>query len=114
MEKASYAQINGFQDNIAHGKENDWRCRSGSRYLYICEDGLVHYCSQQRGYPAKPLAEYTVEDVRREYRTVKACAPRCTVACVHQISYIDGWRGKQDLQPTSAADPQAQGLVQLR
>jgi hypothetical protein len=33
---------------------------------------------------------------------------------VHQISYIDGWRGKQDLQPTSAADPQAQGLVQLR
>jgi len=23
----------------------------GARYLYICEDGLVHYCSQQRGYP---------------------------------------------------------------
>ena len=55
MEKSSYAQINYFQDNIAHGKENDWRCRSGARYLYICEDGLVHYCSQQRGYPAKPL-----------------------------------------------------------
>src|SRR5256885_3785721 len=24
MEKSSYAQINYFQDNIAHGKENDW------------------------------------------------------------------------------------------
>src|SRR5436305_8495290 len=59
MEKSSYAQINYFQDNIANGKENNWRCRAGSRYLYICEDGLVHYCSQQRGYPAKPLAEYT-------------------------------------------------------
>lgn len=114
MEKASYAQINGFQDNIAHGKENNWRCRSGARYLYICEDGLVHYCSQQRGYPAKPLADYTLEDIRREYRTAKSCAPRCTVACVHQISYIDGWRGKQDLMPTAAADAQAQGLVQLQ
>src|SRR5436853_1225989 len=47
MEKSSYAQINYFQDNIAHGRENDWRCRAGARYLYICEDGLVHYCSQQ-------------------------------------------------------------------
>ena len=80
----SYARINYFQDNIAHGKENNWRCRAGARYLYICEDGLVHYCSQQRGYPGKPLLEYTVEDIRREYRTAKGCAPRCTVACVHQ------------------------------
>src|SRR6516165_8260217 len=38
MEKASYSRVNGFQDNIAHGKENDWRCRAGARYLYICED----------------------------------------------------------------------------
>ena len=57
--RSSYAQINDFQDNIAHGRENHWRCRAGARYLYICEDGLVHYCSQQRGYPAKPLTEYT-------------------------------------------------------
>ena len=104
MEKSSYARINYFQDNIAHGKENHWRCRAGARYLYICEDGLVHYCSQQRGYPAKPLAEYTVDDIRREYRTDKSCAPRCTVACVHQISYIDFWRGKQDLTPSRAGE----------
>ena len=69
MEKASYARFNGFQDNIAHGRQNEWRCRAGARYLYICEDGLVHYCSQQRGYPGKPLLEYTVEDIRREYLT---------------------------------------------
>jgi MoaA/NifB/PqqE/SkfB family radical SAM enzyme len=114
MEKASYARINYFQDNIAHGKENNWRCRAGARYLYICEDGLVHYCSQQRGYPGKPLADYTLADIRREYRTEKGCAPRCTVACVHQISYIDFWRGKQDLQPTAIGDQQSQGLVQLQ
>ena len=113
MEKSSYAQINYFQDNIAHGRENQWRCRAGSRYLYICEDGLVHYCSQQRGYPAKPLAEYTRADIRREYRTAKGCAPRCTVACVHQISYIDFWRGRQDLTP-APAEAQPEGLVQIR
>ena len=114
MEKSSYARVNYFQDNIAHGKENHWRCRAGSRYLYICEDGLVHYCSQQRGYPGKPLAEYTVEDIRREYRTAKGCAPRCTVACVHQISYIDFWRGPQDLTAAPVNDNQPQGLVQLQ
>jgi MoaA/NifB/PqqE/SkfB family radical SAM enzyme len=113
MEKTSYSRVNGFQDNIAHGKENEWRCRAGSRYLYICEDGLVHYCSQQRGYPGKPLLGYTRDDVRREYRTAKGCAPRCTVACVHQVSKIDFWRGPQDLQ-SHVPEQSPQGLVQLQ
>jgi MoaA/NifB/PqqE/SkfB family radical SAM enzyme len=112
MEKNSYARINYFQDNIAHGRENHWRCRAGSRYLYVCEDGLVHYCSQQRGVPAKPLMEYTREDIRREYRTAKSCAPRCTVACVHQISYIDFWRGPQEA-PATLENP-APDLVQIQ
>ena len=114
MEKSSYARINYFQDNIAHGKSNHWRCRAGPRYLYICENGLVHYCSQQRGYPGKPLADYTVEDVRREYRTEKNCAPHCTVACVHQISYMDFWRGKQDLAPSPVGEQRGERLVQLQ
>src|SRR5580692_11186040 len=45
--KKSFSRLNYFQHNIAKGRENNWRCRAGSRYLYICEDGLVHYCSQQ-------------------------------------------------------------------
>jgi MoaA/NifB/PqqE/SkfB family radical SAM enzyme len=114
MEKRSYSRINYFQDNIAHGKENQWRCRAGARYLYVCEDGLVHYCSQQRGYPAKPLLEYTVEDIRREYRTAKACAPRCTVACAHQTAYLDFWRGEQT-PGTAAREPaEPDRLVQLQ
>lgn len=112
MEKGSYSRINGFQDNIAAGRPNDWRCRSGSRYLYICEDGLVHYCSQQRGYPAKPLMDYSVEDIRREYVSEKGCAPHCTVSCVHQVSYLDFWRGKQRAVPP-VAQPEGE-LVQIR
>jgi hypothetical protein len=86
-----------FQENVAYGREHDWRCRAGARYLYVCEDGLVHYCSQQRGYPGIPLANYTLEDIRREYRTQKGCAPRCTVSCVQQISVVDNWRDPQTL-----------------
>src|SRR5499425_3868116 len=60
LEKRSFTRVNAFQDNIALGRPNQWRCRAGARYLYICEDGLVHYCSQQRGYPAIPLENYTL------------------------------------------------------
>ena len=72
----------------------------------------MHYCSQQRGYPAKPLAEYTVADIRREFLTEKSCAPRCTVACVHQISYIDFWRAPQ--MADAAGVPESDRLVQIR
>jgi MoaA/NifB/PqqE/SkfB family radical SAM enzyme len=102
FEKKHFSRLNYFQDNIANGKPSDWRCRAGARYLYICEDGLVHYCSQQRGFPGKPLEQYTVEDIRREYITEKTCAPLCTVSCVHQISYFDFFRGEQ----TRSVDPE--------
>ena len=97
FEKKHFSRLNYFQENIANGKPSDWRCRAGSRYLYICEDGLVHYCSQQRGFPAKPLEQYTVADIKREYITEKSCAPLCTISCVHQISYFDFFRGPQTL-----------------
>jgi len=112
--KRSYSRFNQFQHNIARGQENQWRCRSGARYLYICEDGLVHWCSQQRGYPGVPLAEYTKQDLRREYHTEKPCAPRCTVSCVQQVSMLDNWRAPQPLQPRpAAAHSHGQSLVQL-
>ncbi len=97
FEKTHFSRLNYFQENIANGKPSDWRCRAGSRYLYICEEGLVHYCSQQRGFPAKPLEQYTVADIKREYITQKSCAPLCTISCVHQISYFDFFRGEQTL-----------------
>jgi len=112
MAKRSYAQLNFFQDNIAHGRPNNWKCRAGARYLYVCEDGLVHYCSQQRGYPAKPLEQYTVADIRREYLTVKGCAPLCTVACAHYTSYMDFWRDPQTF--TAPERTESPELVQLQ
>ena len=110
FEKKHFSRLNYFQEAIANGEPSDWRCRAGARYLYICEDGLVHYCSQQRGFPAKALEHYTVEDIRREYVTQKSCAPFCTVSCVHQISYFDFFRGRQ----TRVVEPEpAEQLVTI-
>jgi MoaA/NifB/PqqE/SkfB family radical SAM enzyme len=114
LEKGSFTRVNAFQDNIARGLPNDWRCRAGARYLYICEDGLVHYCSQQRGYPAVPLATYTRDDLRREFLTEKSCAPHCTVSCVHQVSIFDSWRAPQHPAPPISAVVEQQELVQIR
>src|ERR1035437_9693231 len=110
LEKRSFTRVNAFQDNIALGRPNQWRCRAGARCLYICEDGLVHYCSQQRGYPGIPLEKYTIADLRREFHTEKPCAPHCTVSCVHQVSVLDAWRAPQ--RPAPASEP-ASRLVHI-
>jgi len=111
--KRHYARFNGFQENLVLGKPNEWRCRAGARYLYICENGLVHYCSQQRGYPGVPLENYTSADIRREYYAKKECASFCTVACVHQISIFDSWRAPQTDSGRALADPGVDGAAKF-
>jgi MoaA/NifB/PqqE/SkfB family radical SAM enzyme len=88
----SFAQYDRFQRNIAQGLPNQWHCRAGGRFLYICEDGLVHYCSQQRGQPGIPLESYGPADLEREAAREKACAPYCTISCVHQTAMLDAFR----------------------
>ncbi len=93
--KRSWTRFNRFQDDLAYGRPHEWRCRAGARYLYICEDGLVHYCSQQRGFPGIPLENYRPEDLQREFYSEKPCAKLCTIACVQQIAMLDNWRAPQ-------------------
>jgi MoaA/NifB/PqqE/SkfB family radical SAM enzyme len=90
----SFAHLDVFQRNIARGLPNGWHCPAGGRFLYICEDGLVHYCSQQRGAPAIPLEDYTPEHLRREGAREKHCAPNCTISCVHQTAMLESFRTK--------------------
>ncbi|MFM8392930.1 MAG: radical SAM protein [Acidobacteriota bacterium] len=101
--KKKFGWLNSFQDDLAYGRPHNWRCRAGARYLYICEDGLVHYCSQQRGYPAIPLEEYTLEHIAREFNNEKPCAKYCTIACVQQVAMMDNWRAPQQ----STEEPEA-------
>ena len=98
----SFARHNPWRANLVRGLPNDWHCTAGGRHLYICEDGLVHYCLAQRGYPAIPLSRYTREDIVRESKAVKSCAPYCTIFCVQRVASLDKLR----------SDPK-QALVQL-
>jgi MoaA/NifB/PqqE/SkfB family radical SAM enzyme len=93
--KNLYSGVRGFQDHLAAGQSNDWRCRAGARYLDVCENGLVHYCSQQRGWPGIPLEQYTTEHIRAAFDMPKSCAPYCTIGCVHRVSTMDYWRRPQ-------------------
>jgi MoaA/NifB/PqqE/SkfB family radical SAM enzyme len=97
-----------FQDNLARGRPHEWSCRAGARYLYVDEHGKVSYCSQWRGTPGKPLADYTREDIRREYGTRKPCAPFCTINCVQRVGVFDNWRSPQTGQ---AAIPASTDLL---
>ncbi len=97
-----------FQDNLALGRPNEWRCRAGARYLYVDEGGLVHYCSQMRGHPGVPLEGYTQADLDREYASEKACAPFCTIGCVQRVALFDNWRSPQTVRagmPAPVAAP---------
>jgi MoaA/NifB/PqqE/SkfB family radical SAM enzyme len=116
----AFSQNERFQTNLIAGAPNEWHCRAGSRYLYVCEDGLVHWCSQQRGYPGIPLERYSQEDLDRESRSVKPCAPYCTINCVHQTAMLDDFREKPQqtlaavLAPRHARDPSFQAPLSVR
>ena len=85
----SFARHNPWRRNLVEGKPNDWHCAAGGRHLYICENGLVHYCMAQRGYPAIPLEQYTQQDIDRERKAPKSCAPYCTIFCIQRVALVD-------------------------
>ena len=62
----------------------------------------------------KPLLAYTRDDIRREYRTEKSCAPHCTVSCVHQVSYVDFFRAPQSARPMPSLPEESPDLVQIQ
>ena len=69
-----------------------YRCRAGSRFLYVDENGMVSWCSQQRAAFAVPLDQYTPKHLKEQFHTPKTCADSCTVGCVRTCSQYDNWR----------------------
>jgi MoaA/NifB/PqqE/SkfB family radical SAM enzyme len=116
----SFAHYDRFQENLVRGMSNQWDCHAGARFLYICEDGLVHWCSQQRGHPGIPLAAYTQQDVERQYAIPKGCAPFCGISCVHQTAMLDQIREnprrmlEELIERRRAADPNFRAPLLLR
>jgi len=81
-----------YRDRLIEKGEAPFKCRAGSRYLYLDEFGAAHWCSQTREVFGKPLEDYTLDDLRRQFHTRKACDRGCTVGCVRSASAWDEWR----------------------
>jgi MoaA/NifB/PqqE/SkfB family radical SAM enzyme len=81
------------EELIEHGRA-PFRCRAGSRYLYVDEHGKVAWCSQTRDVFERDLESYSFADLRQQFHTVKTCSDGCTVGCVRTASSYDGWRAQ--------------------
>ena len=76
---------------LQHGRA-PFKCRAGSRYLYVDEHGMVRWCSQTREVWGKDLMAYDWADLEQQFDTVKSCNEQCTVGCVRNNSKVDEWR----------------------
>lgn len=84
-----------YRQRLMNDGEAPFRCRAGSRYLYIDEFGTVRWCSQTREGWGIPLADYTRDDLREQFHTPKSCNSGCTLGCVRHCSRYDQWRGQR-------------------
>jgi len=94
----------GWEDAMIEAGEAPFKCRAGSRYIYVDEFGKVSYCSQRRGEPGIPLLEYGREEMRAAFDAPKGCEPQCTIACVRRASVYDQWRPQRG-EPTPPPPP---------
>ncbi len=95
----------GWERQMLSTGRSDWKCRAGSRYLYVDEFGVVSYCSQRRGAPGIPLLEYGSKQIRHQGALRKGCEPGCTISCVRRVSVVDGFRRQEAEAPVLACPP---------
>ena len=106
-----FDEAHDYRTRLLAGGEAPFKCRAGARYLYVDEFGIVRWCSQQRDRFGIPLADYTGDDLARQFHTRKGCEAHCTVGCARTNSAPDEWRSQRlDLDP---AHIPAQTLVSL-
>lgn len=84
-----WKDLRDYRDRLLEGGVAPFRCRAGSRYLYIDEHGLAHWCAQTMDRFARPLGEYDAEELRRQYYTAKDCNAACTIGCARSCSQVD-------------------------
>ncbi len=90
-----FSESNEYRERLIRGEAAPFKCRSGSRYLYVDEFGDAHWCSQKRDLFSKPILEYTVRDLKEQFYLQKGCESFCTIGCVRSCSSVDEFR-KQD------------------
>lgn len=90
----SWMDFSSYRKRLVRDGVSPFKCRSGSRYLYVDEFGRVNWCAQTRNVWSKPLLTYTRDDLREQFHTYKSCNPTCTIGCSRSASQLDGWRAQ--------------------
>jgi len=86
----------GYREKLIYQGRAPFKCRAGSRYLYINEFGQVQWCSQTKSAYSKELLNYDFEDLHKQFSTPKNCSETCTVGCARSASVYDQWRNQMD------------------
>jgi hypothetical protein len=82
-----------YRWRLVNGLDADFKCRAGSRYLYVDEFQRATWCSQTRSsFEFKSLFDYTWRDMREQFHTKKPCSTNCTMGCARRVSRLDLWR----------------------
>jgi MoaA/NifB/PqqE/SkfB family radical SAM enzyme len=87
-----WPEFSGYREKLVRGRPAPFKCRAGSRYLYVDEYGNVNWCSQTRSVWSKPLLDYTLNDLKEQFYSYKSCNPTCTLNCSRSASLFDNWR----------------------
>jgi MoaA/NifB/PqqE/SkfB family radical SAM enzyme len=95
---ARWRQAGNYRTRLLEHGRAPFKCRAGSRYLYIDEFGMVRWCSQTREWWGRDLMDYGPADLREQFYTKKSCNEQCTVGCVRNNSKLDEWR-RQHIEP---------------
>lgn len=104
-------ELSDYRHRIIRKGEAPFKCRAGSRYLYVDEHGIVTWCSQTRDAFRKPLMDYTHNDLREQFYTYKGCHAGCTLGCVRSASSLDNWRRQG--KPEAAVPARARKVANL-
>lgn len=84
-----------YRWRLVNGMDANFRCRSGSRYIYVDEFQRATWCSQTREHVQfKSLFDYTWDDMKEQFYTPKSCSADCTIGCSRRVARLDEWRAQ--------------------
>jgi MoaA/NifB/PqqE/SkfB family radical SAM enzyme len=84
--------FSSYRKRLVRHASAPFKCRAGSRYLYVDEYGKVNWCSQTRNVWSKNLMDYTATDLREQFYQYKSCHATCSLGCARSTSQLDHWR----------------------
>jgi MoaA/NifB/PqqE/SkfB family radical SAM enzyme len=86
--------FSSYRKRLVRDGSAPFKCRAGSRYLYVDEYGKISWCSQTRAAWSKSLMDYTPDDLRKQFYRYKPCHATCTLGCARSASQLDNWRAQ--------------------